>query len=338
MGWLHYKAGFTKRSMEYYKKSIDAKPTAIEPRYGFAYPAYVLADYASLIEQDKKILEIDPNNKSFNGNLGSIYFYQKEYSRALPYFEKVVGLYPFDYDNNLNLAWTYLYLGKNEDAEKYFNIVLLYSPKDKSAQDGLTAIKKNTLTNEKVLTAFLKSYELSEKSDYKGAINSLKEIYDRTSYEINLRLGWLSYLAGLQIESVGYYKIANELKPNAVEPKLGAVYPASVLGNKTEMKMYYESVLKLDPNNTYTHYNLGLIDYGKKEYATALAHFEKIVSLYPSDTDGLLMLGWTNLQLLKTTEAKEFFNKVLCFYPDNESALLGLKSKPDSETKKKTGF
>ena len=337
LGWLHYKAGLTKKSLEYYKKSIDTKPAAIEPRYGFGYPAYILADFTALIEQDKKILEIDPNNKIFNGNLGSIYFYKKEYAKALPYFEKVVSLYPFDYDNNLNLAWTYLYLGKNEDAEKYFNVVLLYSPKDKSAQDGLTAIKKSASINEKTLNAFSKSYELSEKSDYKGAIVSLKEVYDKSSYEINLRLGWLCYLAGLQVESVGYYKIANELRPNAIEPKLGAVYPASVLGNKTEIKTYYDAVLKLDPHNTYAHYNLGLLDYGKKDYVVALEHFEKILSLYPSDKDGLLMLGWTKLQLLKTTESRELFNKVLCFYPNNESALLGLKSKAESE-KKKTGF
>ena len=338
LGWLNYKAGFTQKSMEYYKKAIDAKPNAIEPRYGFGFPAILLADYVNLIAQDTKILEIDPNNRMISGNLGAIYLYNKEYAKALPYFEKVIALYPFDYDNNLNLAWTYLYLGKNAEAEKYFNTVLLYSPKDKSAQDGLSAIKATGVINEKTLNAFYKSYELSEKSDYKGAILFMKEIYDKSSYEINLRLGWLSYLAGLQTESVGYYKIANELKPNAIEPKLGAVYPALVLGNKTDIKNYYEAILKLDPHNTYAHYNLGLMDYAKKEYATALTHFEKIISLYPSDTNGLLMLAWTNLQLTKITEAKELFNKVLCFSPNNESALLGLKSKPESETKKKTGF
>lgn len=227
LGWLNYKAGFTKNAIHYYKKAIDVKPSSIEPRYGFGFPAYLLADYTSLIDQDLKILEIDPNNKTINGNLGSIYFYQKDYVKALPFFEKVLNLYPFDYDNNLYIAWSYLYLGKSTEAEKHFNRVLLYAPNDKSAQDGLTAIKK-TIANEKLLTAFSKSYELSDKSDYKGAISPLKEVYDKSSYEMNLRLGWLSYLAGLQIESVGYYKLANEIMPNAIEPKLGAVYPASV--------------------------------------------------------------------------------------------------------------
>lgn len=338
LGWLYYKAGNTKRSLDYYKRAIDAKPNAIEPRYGFGYPAY-LTDYNALVEQDKKILEIDPNNKMINGNLGSLYYYQKEYAKALPHFEKIVSLYPFEYENNLNLAWTYLHLEKNAEAEKYFNMVLLYSPKDKSALDGLTNLKKTVTGNEGLINAFYKSYEFSEKSDYKSAIVPLKEVYNKTSYAINLRLGWLCYLAGLQTESVGYYKTAAELMPNAIEPKLGAVYPASVLGNKNDMKLYYEDILKLDPLNTYTHYNLGVIDYYKKDYTSALAHFEKVVSLYPCDVDGLLMLGWTNLQMTRTTEAQALFNKVLCFSPNNASALLGLKSKPESETpKKKTGF
>ncbi len=337
LGWLYYKAGNTKRSLDYYKKAIDAKPTAIEPRYGFGYPAYV-ADYALLVEQDKKILEIDPNNKMINGNLGSLYYYHKEYAKALPHFERIASHYPFEYENNLNLAWTYLHLEKNDDAEKYFNTVLLYSPKDKSALDGLSYLKKTASGNEKIINAFYKSYEFSEKSDYKAATIPLKEVYDKSSYAINLRLGWLCYLAGLQTESASYYKIAADLMPNAIEPKLGAVYPASVLGNKSEMKNYYEAVLKLDPLNTYTHYNLGLMDYYKKDYQPALAHFEKVISLYPCDIDGLLMLGWTNLQLSKITEANTLFNKVLCFSPNNASALLGLKSKPESETKKKTGF
>jgi tetratricopeptide (TPR) repeat protein len=335
LGWLYYKAGLNNKSIDYYKRAIDAKPNAIEPRYGFGYPAY-LTDYNMLVEQDKKILEIDPNNKLVNGNLGSLYYYHKEYAKALPHFEKIVSLYPFEYENNLNLAWTYLSLEKNAEAEKYFNMVLLYSPNDKSALDGLSRLK--TTANEKLTGAFYKSYEFSEKLDYKNAIVPLKEVYDKTSYVINLRLGWLCYLAGLQTESVNYYKTAAGLMPNAIEPKLGAVYPASVLGNKNDIKLLYEDVLKLDPLNTYSHYNLGLIDYYKKDYLSALTHFEKVVSLYPCDTDGLLMLGWTNLQMTRPTEAQAFFNKVLCLSPNNASALLGLKSKPGSETKKKTGF
>jgi tetratricopeptide (TPR) repeat protein len=337
LGWLCYKAGFKKKSLAYYNKAISIKPNAIEPRYGYGFPAYQLEDYQDLINQDKKILEIDPNNKTINGNLGSIHYYSKEYTKALPYFEKVVSMYPFDYDNNLMLAWTYLRLGKNTEAEQTFNTVLLYSPKDVSALEGLSMVKKNATSYETTLNAFSKSYDLSSKSDYKGAIAVLKEVYDKSSYALNLRLGWLSYLAGANIESTNYYKIAAELKPNAIEPKLGYTMPTELLGNKNELKTQYDLILTIDPHNTVVHYKIGIIDYGKKDYTAALTHFEKIVNLYPCDTDGLLMLGWTNFQMGKLTEAHSFFNKVLCLSPNNASALQGLAAKL-VDPNKKTGF
>jgi tetratricopeptide (TPR) repeat protein len=224
LGWLSYKASQKKKSLNYYYKAIQLMPKAIEPRYGYGFPAYLLEDYSDLIEQDKKILEIDPNSKTINGNLGSIYYYSKEYKKALPYFEKVVSLYPFDYDNNLMLGWTNLKLGKNNEAEKYFNVVLLYSPKDASAKEGLLATKNIVSTNEKTLAAFYKSYELSEKSDQKGAINTINEVYDASSYFINLRLGWLNYLAGMQPESVKYYKIACDLMPGSFSRTVNVLF------------------------------------------------------------------------------------------------------------------
>lgn len=338
LGWLYYKAGFKKKSLKYYTKSINMKPNAIEPRYGFGFPAYMLEDYTELIEQDNKILAIDPNNKTINGNLGSIYYYNAEFSKALPYFEKVVSLYPFDYDNNLMLGWTYLKLGKKTEAEQCFNTVLLYSPKDVSANEGLSYTKKVSPISPLVLEAFTKSYELSDKSDYKGSIEVMKTVYDAQSYFINLRLGWLTYLAGLQTESVNYYKTALQLKPNALEPKFGYTYPTEILGNKNDVKTQYESILTIDPNNTSAHYKLGVLEYTKKEYQLAYTHFEKIVNLYPSDADGLLMLAWTNYYLGKTAESKVLFNKVLCLSPNNESALQGLGLRALDQIKTTKGF
>ena len=335
LGWLYYKAGFKKKSLEYYKKAISIKPNAIEPRYGYGFPAYQLENFEEVINQDKKILEIDPNNKIANGNLGSILYYSKEYNIALPYFEKVIQLYPFDYDNNLMLAWTYLKIGKISEAERTFHTVLLYSPKDASALEGLSLINKKSLDNEVILNAFSVSYDLSSKSDYKGAITSLKNVYDKSSYEINLRLGWLSYLAGMQVESASYYKIAAELKPKAVEPKFGCAIPAEVMGNKNDLKLHYESILSIDPHNTSALYKLGILDYTKKDYSAALMHFEKLVNLYPCDADGLLMLGWTNFQMGNQTESYKYFNKVLCFSPGNTSALQGLNLKSSELNKNK---
>lgn len=333
LGWLNYKAGHKKKSVQYYEKAIDLMPKALEPRIGYGYPAYELENTADLIEQDKKILAIDPNNKTINSNLGYIYYYDKQYKNALPHFQKVVELYPFDYDNNLMLGWTLCRLGQKAEAEKYFMIALLYSPADVSAKEGMEALGKTVPVNDALISAFSKSYELAAQSDNKGAANALKEVYDKSSYFINLRLGWLSHLSGSEMEAASYYKIATELKPNSVEARLGAIIPAEAMGNKNDVKAQCEAILIIDPQNTLIHYKLGMLYYSRKEFAPAFDHFKVVVDLYPFDYDGLLMFAWVNWQTGKNAESRIMFSKVMCLSPDDSSARLGLTMKPVEEQK-----
>ena len=327
MGWLNYKAGFKKKSLAYYSRAIQLMPNAIEPRLGFGFPAYMLEDFSDLISQYNKVLDIDPNHKNTLSNLGQIYYYDKQYKKALPYFQKVVSMYPFDYDNNLLLAWTYLYLGKNVEAEQAFNLVLLYNPGDATAKQGLENLSKTIPTDSPVNLAFERSYELSSASDYKGAAQALKNAYDKSSYAMNVRLGWLYYLAGLHTDALVYYKLAYELKPSSIEARLGAANAAESMGNKNELKNILESILSIDPQNSYVNYKLGYLYYERKDFSTAYTYFEKVYKLYPFDYDGLLMYAWATYQTGKTAESRDLFNKVLCLVPTDRSALLGLNSK-----------
>jgi len=173
--------------------------------------------------------------------------------------------------------------------------------------------------------AFEKSYLYEYSGDYSKAIDGLKTVYSEESYEINLRLGWLTYLAGFFTESTAYYQKAIELKPLSIESKFGYVYPASALGNWEQVKKQYNDILQIDDQNTIANYRLGSIYYGNEDYTTALKYFEKIVNLYPFDYDGLIMYAWTNLNLGKFREAEVLFNKVLMNTPNDESALQGLE-------------
>jgi tetratricopeptide (TPR) repeat protein len=173
-------------------------------------------------------------------------------------------------------------------------------------------------------SAFKSSYANETKSDFTAAIKDLKAVYSETSYEVNLRLGWLSYSAGLFTESMAYYKKAIDLMPASVEAKFGFVYPAAAVGNWDQVKTQYENILKIDAKNTQAHYRLGLIYYGREEFDKALQHFQVGFNLYPFDYDFNLMMAWTSLKMGKLREAKVLFNKVLLLSPDDESAKEGL--------------
>ena len=192
-------------------------------------------------------------------------------------------------------------------------IIFIFSALIASAQDYA-----------KLTSAFSDSYAKEKAGKYLDAVMSLKACYSTDSYEINLRLGWLTYLQGQFSESMGFYNKAIELMPSAIEPRLGLVLPASSLGNWEMVIAQYNKILSIDPNNTLTLYRMGLISYDRKDYKQAFQYFEKVVTLYPFDYQSVLMLAWTNLKLGKTREAKALFNKALLYYPEDSSAKEGL--------------
>lgn len=176
----------------------------------------------------------------------------------------------------------------------------------------------------KVQEAFTNSYKNEKAALYKKAIDDLKAVYSESSYEINLRMGWLHYMAGLFTESLTYYNKAITLMPYSVEARLGYVYPASTLGNWDQVKTQYVEILKVDSKNSSANYHLGCIYYGKADYTNAFKHFETIANLYPFDYDITIMYAWTNFKLGKMREAKVLFTKALLNKPDDKSAKEGL--------------
>ena len=141
LGWLNYSLGSFTESSAYYERAIALSPYAIEARFGYVYPLSALGNWGVVKTQYEKILEIDPMNTLANYRLGMIYYGSEDYQSALKYFEKVVNLYPFDYDSTIMYAWTNFKLGKLREAEVLFRKALLMRPGDESANEGLQLLE-----------------------------------------------------------------------------------------------------------------------------------------------------------------------------------------------------
>ena len=189
----------------------------------------------------------------------------------------------------------------------------------------LFSITMHAQNYEKQVATFQQSYINEASGDYIKAIENLKSIYTEDSYEINLRLGYLCYLAGRFTESLAYYGKAVDLMPYAVEPRLGYVLPAAAIGNYNLVLTQYNKILEITPNNSIVLHRMGLIYYGREDYTTAEKYFEKVVNLYPFDYEGLTMLAWTKYRLNKIREAKLLFYKALLNTPSGSSATEGLE-------------
>lgn len=188
----------------------------------------------------------------------------------------------------------------------------------------ISTLTFNAQTSKDLNTAFSQSYDYEAIAKYDAAITSINNVYSATSYEINLRMGWLNYMAGKSKESIGYYQKAIALMPASTEPKWAIINPYTVLENWTEIEKTYLAIIKLDSKNATANYNLGLIYYYRKDYFSAKKHFDVSLNLAPFGYNNMLMSAWTNYFLGNKNEAKILFNKVLLYSPNDKSALEGL--------------
>lgn len=172
--------------------------------------------------------------------------------------------------------------------------------------------------------AFTKSYTLETSKKYNEAIDLLKDVAKSDNYSVQLRLGWLSYLAKRYPESIVFYKKASDLMPAAIEPMQGMVNPLVAQNKWEDLEQNYLNILKIDSKNSLINFRLGQIYYNRKEYVKAEKYFSTALNLYPFDYDSMLMSAWNYYFLGKYSEAKALFNNVLLYSPSDASAKEGL--------------
>jgi tetratricopeptide (TPR) repeat protein len=141
LGWLNYAAGKHKESVNYYQKAKILMPAATEPLWAIINPLTKLENWTELEKTYQAILKLSPKDAGANYYLGLIYYYRKDYFNAKKHFDVSLNLSPFNYNYMLMSAWTAYFLGNKNEAVLLFNKVLLYSPNDKSALEGLSLIK-----------------------------------------------------------------------------------------------------------------------------------------------------------------------------------------------------
>jgi tetratricopeptide (TPR) repeat protein len=141
LGWLNYLNKNYTQAQTFYQRAVSLKPYAIEAKLGYVKTLAAAENWDKVMQQYEEILKIDPQNYTANYWSGVIYYNRKKYETASKIFEKLINLYPFDYDANHLMAWTCLYLGRMNDAKTLFNKALLIKPNDASCLEGLSKIK-----------------------------------------------------------------------------------------------------------------------------------------------------------------------------------------------------
>lgn len=179
--------------------------------------------------------------------------------------------------------------------------------------------------SEQMIKAFAESYGAESSKDYDKAISALKLLNAETSYETNLRLGWLYYSKKEYVQSVKYYQTAIKLKPKSIEAMLGYVNPEAALQNWNNVFDTYKKILALDPHHSLANYRIGLMYFYRKDYASAQVHLQNVLDLYPFDYDSMLLMAQTKIAAGKLTEGKALYERVLLYNPSDTTAKKALE-------------
>jgi tetratricopeptide (TPR) repeat protein len=141
LGWLYYLAGQYRQGLNYYAKAIHIRPNSIEAKLGYVLPAAKLKMWKQVGDQYDAILQIDPNNYKANYYRGLIYYNTGNYKKAAQYINRLVNLYPFDYDAVILAGWNTYYMKNINQAKALFYEAKLIRPSSESATQGLKICK-----------------------------------------------------------------------------------------------------------------------------------------------------------------------------------------------------
>lgn len=187
-------------------------------------------------------------------------------------------------------------------------------------------VQQNNCWSQGTITqiAFEDSYKYEGQGKFKEAINSFNKAYTASSYEINLRMGWLYYSAGDFPTSEKYYKMAVDLAPKSIEAKFGYVLPLAAQEEWDMIVNVYKDVLAIQPFNYTANYRMGLIFYNRGEFSTGKPYLDTELTSYPFDYDVVVLCAWNYLKLGNKELATSLFKRALILVPNDPSALEGL--------------
>ncbi len=197
-----------------------------------------------------------------------------------------------------------------------------------------------SLTYTDIKEAYHRSYIYEKSGDYADAIKALMPVYKSypNGYTVNLRLGWLYYLAGRYADSEYHYKKALQAIPTSVEAVLGLMLPLMAQDRWSQVESLAYRILKTDYYNYYGNLRLSVALRHQNKFSMAEAVDRKMLTLYPTDVNFLNELALSLLGEGKKLYAKTIFENVLILDPENVVAREYLEKLTSSESTQSKGI
>ncbi len=183
------------------------------------------------------------------------------------------------------------------------------------------------LSAAQIADAYQRSYGYERSQDHANALRALAPVHaaNPDDYTVNLRLGWLSYLAGHHADATDHYASAIRAAPQSIEAKLGRLLPLLAQERYASAEAAALQIVALDHYSYYGNLRLAhaLRMQGKLEQAERIA--AKMAGAYPTDTQFLTELALIDVARDDLAAASRRFAHILLLDPENPIARAELQ-------------
>ena len=178
-----------------------------------------------------------------------------------------------------------------------------------------------------VHTALQQSYASEAAGDYPAALDAISGVPTSgdLAYIVDLRRGWLHYLAGENNKSVAAYTRAASAQLDSVEARVGLTLPLLSERRWTEVEHTCREVLAKAPGETTCTARLAWALYSQGRHMEAEAAYAVGVARWPSNVDLRAGRGWARCKQGDTTGAQADFALVLQLSPAHGTAREGVE-------------
>lgn len=259
-----------------------------------------LQRYEDAMLQYQKALLLQPNNPTLHNNIGNIFSLLGQLTSAKECYSKAIHLNPQYADAHYNLSLVLTKLNQQQEATKHLEIALQLQPDHERAQEHLARL----LQCEGKLEQAIYHYRLALKNNPHNIL-------------ANHHLGAILTEQGNYAEATTHFKAVLELQPEHPE----SLYNLGIIllrqkNPKSALPYFLQLTKQKQDHNVY--YNLGVIYMDLRRLTEAIFYFNSVLKIKPDDFATYINLGSIYIHQQNFIAAEKHYKHAQLLQPNNQ--------------------
>lgn len=234
------------------RKAIEIRPGASDVRCDIARALMDSGEYAEAITEVEEEIKIFPSSITAHFQLAEAYRQQKKYNKAREHYEQTIRLESKHSHAYYGLAMVYIKMEQRDKAQEYLSVFKKLRGKTAAAYRARRSNPREDLVS--LRASVVKTYLDAER---------------------------LYRDSGKIAQAEGLLNRAYELEPDNTRCLERLAFLYYTTSRATKALEYFEKVAQADPNNPFSHLNIGQVAAQLKMFDKAERAFQKTIALAP---------------------------------------------------------